>query len=131
MKETKEGAAPPRSHSSGTRTEGRAENGRLACRFGCRHYGSDPRPTTHHRSYPLALAVIRLRRQPTGPRNITMAGRIERVIPFTEDPPGAMKRFAQREIIRRYVLFASGKSLFRRRELIHQRRPAAVAVAGR
>src|ERR1043166_3293415 len=79
----------------------------------------------------VAIATIRFRRQPTGPGDITMAGRIGTILPFAKNPLVAVKRFAQCEIVGGDVLFAPGKSFFRRRELIHERETDVLLPAGK
>jgi hypothetical protein len=56
-----------------------------------------------------------------GPDDVAIAGGVGRVASFTENQLGSTVGLAPREVIGGDVLLAFGKTLFRHRELVHQR----------
>ena len=65
-----------------------------------------------------------------GPSDVAVAGGVEAVARFAEDPPGAVITFAEGEIISSDVLLASGKTLLSGGKLVHESKTEVVLFAG-
>src|SRR5882672_11676812 len=65
-----------------------------------------------------------------GPGNVAVAGRVEGVPAFAEDPAGALVSFAQREEVGGDVLFGPGEPLLSAGELVHECETEVVLFGG-
>ena len=66
----------------------------------------------------------------TGPGDVAMAGGVQGIATFVENPTSTGMNFAESEIIGSYVLVSAGKALFRDGELVHKGETEAMLFTG-
>src|SRR2546427_11576661 len=65
-----------------------------------------------------------------GPGDVAMAGWIEIIACFTENPASALITFSEGKVVRSDILFAGGETFLSDRELVHKREAHVVLFAG-
>ena len=74
--------------------------------------------------------VVGVSGEGAGPGDVAMAGRVEGVAAFVEDPAGAGVNFAEGEVVGGDVLVRAGEALFAIEKLVHKSEAQVVFLAG-
>ena|ERR1041385_1183727 len=80
---------------------------------------------------PVAVFGMGVGGEGTGPGDVAVAGGVEVIVAFAEDPAGSDVTFAQGEIVRGDVLLGFGEAFLGGGELVHETKAEVVFFAGK